>query len=83
MRIIFNIEYRTVWGETLCISGDIPGLGSSSAESAVEMTCEGEGHWSYILDIPDNQGSFRYRYLVKHNGYVSQTEWGPSRTYMP
>ena len=51
MRINFNIDYRTQWGESVYICGDIPQLGSGDESKAVKMELDGVGVWSLTVDV--------------------------------
>lgn len=76
MKISFNIDYRTNWGESVFILGNIPELGENNFAKAVELTLNGSESWSIIVDVPDTTPNFEYRYIIKHeNGHVKQ-EWG-------
>lgn len=82
MRINFNIDYRTQWGESVYICGDIPQLGSGDESKAVKMELDGVGVWSLTVDVEDGVGPFDYRYLVRHdNGYVRH-EWGGPHKFL-
>ncbi len=76
MRINFNIDYRTQWGESVYIYGDIPQLGSGDESRALKMELDGVGLWSLTVETADDTESFDYRYLIRNdNGYVRR-EWG-------
>ncbi len=79
MKITFNITYNTVWGEVLCIGGNIAALGNDNEDRAVTMRYEGNHCWSLTLELPDTQESFTYHYMVKTYGEVSRREWGGSK----
>lgn len=76
MKLSFNIDYRTNWGESVYITGNIPELGDSDIAKAVKLELDGSESWSISLDVDDKTPDFAYRYIVKHdNGYVKE-EWG-------
>ena len=76
MRINFNIDYRTQWGESVYIYGDIPQLGSGDESRALKMELDGVGLWSLTVEAADDTESFDYHYIVRNdNGYVRR-EWG-------
>ena len=80
MRINFNIDYRTQWGESVYISGDIPQLGYGDESKARKMELDGVGVWSLTIDADDATGPFDYRYIVRgDNGYVRHEWGGPHR----
>lgn len=69
--LTFNINYRTVWGETL--SADIRGVAS------VEMRHTGDGRWSGSVELPDSTGSIEYIYTVRRADGSVRAEWGAPR----
>lgn len=78
MKIRFNIQYRTKWGESLYILGDIAPLGGGDDKVAVQMAFLGGEHWMLDLDLPDGAISqrFSYRYIVKADNAAWRFEWG-------
>ena len=65
MRIVFNINYHTVWGETLCICGDIAELGNGDSRQALEMKMVNPGLWQLSVDIGTPTAGFNYWFVVK------------------
>lgn len=81
MKLTFNVNYRTEWGESLFLTGSIRELGGNEVSLAVPMKLEGTESWSTKVDIPDSIRSFEYGYIVRHdNGYVKR-EWGKPRHF--
>ena len=76
MKLIFNIDYRTNWGESLYISGNCDALGSDVYDKAVKMTPDGEGLWSLSVDVPDDIATIDYHYEVRQTDAATKTEWG-------
>lgn len=83
MKIIFNIEYHTFWGQILYISGNLPSLGEFKEEEAVAMRYNGNGKWTYELETSVGDLPVEYRYLVKEYDRVYDVEWGKSRLLSP
>ena len=76
MKIIFNINYRTNWGESVYITGNHSGLGDGDYAKALKMTLDGNEHWSAELIVEDTPADLDYRYIViDDNGSVKE-EWG-------
>ncbi len=76
MNLSFNIDYRTNWGESVYLTGNIPELGNGDLSQAVKLELSGDQHWSIDLCIADDTKDFEYSYIVRHeNGYTKQ-EWG-------
>ncbi len=69
--VTFNINYRTVWGETL--SADIRGVAS------VEMHHTGDGRWTGSVELPDSTESIDYIYTVRRADGSVRAEWGAPR----
>ncbi len=63
MKLIFNIHYRTNWGESVYISGDTVALGGNDLSRAVRLEHESDGKWSVEVEICDTAGDFTYRYV--------------------
>lgn len=81
MKLTFNVNYRTEWGESLYLTGSAKELGGNDPSLAVPMKLNGYETWSATVDIPDSLPTFEYSYIVKHdNGYVKH-EWGKPRVF--
>ncbi|MDR2087137.1 MAG: 4-alpha-glucanotransferase [Dysgonamonadaceae bacterium] len=75
MRISFNINFHTIWGQTLHITGSIPELGEWNIPEAKELIHTGNGNWSFELELPDGDFSFEYRYFVRSGNRLIFEEW--------
>ncbi|MDE7426636.1 MAG: 4-alpha-glucanotransferase [Muribaculaceae bacterium] len=82
MKITFSVDYRTNWGENVYIIGNIPQLGDNEFNRAVPMRLEGVETWVASIEVPDNQPSFEYRYMVKHESGAVKNEWGKGHKYV-
>lgn len=79
MKLIFNIDYHTNWGERLYVTGNIPELGNGKNELAVEMRPDnGDRHCATIEISPATQ-TVCYRYFVRHDDGNKRQEWGADR----
>lgn len=78
MKIKFNIQYRTNWGESLYICGNIPELGNGDDKAAVQLKFLGGEHWELTLELSDRKKlkDFDYRYIVKADNAAWRFEWG-------
>ena len=83
MKVIFNIEYQTIWGQILYLTGGSDVLGRFDENRAVPMRYNGNGHWIYELEISNEDVPFEYRYLVKEYDNVIDREWGDNRVLFP
>lgn len=75
MKITFNINFYTVWGQKLCIVGSIPELGSWETALAREMVYSGDGNWKLEIDIPSEVKLVEYRYFLSVNDKHIFEEW--------
>ena len=66
MKVTFNINFHTVWGQKLCVVGSIPELGSWEPALAKEMNYSGDGNWKLELDLPPDIKDIEYRYLMEN-----------------
>jgi len=75
MKIRLFINFHTVWGQTVCVTGSLPELGAWDIHSAKEMQHTGEGNWILDLILPDKAVDFEYRYFIRtHNQFIFE-EW--------
>ena len=83
MRIKFNVDYRTAWGESLYISGNIPALGNGNEAAAAAMECHGGETWHLEIDAELPAGKeLEYKYIVRHDNGSERHEWGPVHIFM-
>ncbi|MDR1369910.1 MAG: 4-alpha-glucanotransferase [Dysgonamonadaceae bacterium] len=75
MKISFNINFHTVWGQVLHVIGSIPELGSWNVSVAQPMQYAGEGNWNLEIELPDEEISFEYRYFMSSNEKLIFEEW--------
>lgn len=82
MKITFNIDYRTNWGESLYLVGNIKELGGNIEDDAIKMEFNGIRSWSLTIELPDELTEITYYYFVKHeNGYIKK-EWGNPHKFL-
>lgn len=79
MKLTFNIDYRTNWGEQVFMTGNIPELGHFDRAKALPLISEGSGLHSVSLDISPATGSIEYRYFIVRDGNPIREEWGKNR----
>jgi 4-alpha-glucanotransferase len=75
MKITFNIQYDTVWGQTLRVVGSLPELGAWDNAYAGEMRCTEAGAWSLEIELPDVPVDFEYRYFLCSGDNIVFEEW--------
>ena len=66
MKIIFNIDYRTNWGESVYITGNIPELGGGDFAKALKLNLDGVDKWWGMLDVK-NISDIAYKYIVRRD----------------
>jgi len=62
----FNCKYKTQYGQTLCIVGDIEGLGEWKKFDAKMHWSQGD-IWKYKL-VMEKDSSFEYKYIILQDG---------------
>ncbi|WP_106827814.1 4-alpha-glucanotransferase [Parabacteroides pacaensis] len=75
MKVTFNINFHTIWGQKLCVVGSIPELGLWNPSFAREMQYVGDGNWQLKLDLPSDIKVFEYRYFIRANDKLLFEEW--------
>ena len=75
MKIRFHINFHTVWGQSVYITGSLPELGAWDTASAKELQYTGDGNWSLELDLPNKQVHFEYRYFLASGNQLIFEEW--------
>jgi len=81
MKITFNIDYRTNWGESLYISGNCGVLGSDVYDKAVKMALDGSEHWFVTVEVPDDTVLIDYHYEVRNANAPTKFEWGVAHRF--
>ncbi len=76
MKLTFNIDYRTIWGESLYISGNCDALGAGIYHKALKMAIDGTDHWSVSIEMPDETNVIEYHYEVRNDDAATKFEWG-------
>ncbi|MDE6417652.1 MAG: 4-alpha-glucanotransferase [Duncaniella sp.] len=83
MKLTFNVNYRTAWGESLYVTGSAAALGSGDESKAVPMALSGGETWSVEVEVPEKAAPFTYAYIVRHDDGSVRREWGRPRTFSP
>lgn len=85
MKITFNINFHTVWGQKICIVGSIPQLGAWDLSLAREMNYAGDGNWQLVLDVEYSPGdsAIEYRYFLSINDKHFFEEWEKNHRLVP
>ena len=81
MKIVFNINYHTNWGESLYVCGDIAELGKGDGRKALEMKLISPDTWQVSLNLDNDPGDFNYWFIVKAPEQAWRFEWGKAHRY--
>lgn len=81
MKITFNINYHTNWGESLYICGGIPELGGCDPNKAAEMNLLSPDQWQLALELDKEPDDFEYSFIVKAPDRPWRLEWGKPHRY--
>lgn len=82
MKLTFNVNYRTEWGESLYLTGCPLALGEDDLSRAVPMKLVGAETWTVHVEIPDTVKEFSYGYIVRHDNGTVKKEWGKPRRFV-
>ena len=77
MKVTFNIDYRTNWGESVYITGNLPVFGGNDLAKAHVMHFDGNGKWVLNLELDSMPECIEYAYIIKHENGSIRHEWGP------
>lgn len=81
MKLTFKVNYRTVWGESLFLTGQPDVLGRGDEALAIPMILSGDESWSAEVEIPASVREFKYSYIVKRENGETRREWGPAHVF--
>lgn len=76
MKISFNLNYHTQWGEALYLCGELLQLGSGDPRYAVEMSLVSPDLWRVDIDFTEDPGKFDFFFVVKSKDKEWRFEWG-------
>lgn len=83
MKLTFNIEYRTNWGEEVRILGSLPELGNWAEKKALALSTTDGVHWtaSVELSVPSDT-LIRYTYYIYKENIPVRKEWNLFSRYL-
>lgn len=80
MKITFNIEYHTQWGQRIIILGKIPALGAEDPRNGLPLDYLPGGQWKQTIELSNAVKTLHYRYLlVDDHGNILDSEWDQNR----
>ena len=78
--IKFNIDYKTEWGEEICICGSLPQLGSLNQTDALVLSTKNGFNWNGVIQLHSiEKDPIQYYYFVSKNGIEDRKEDTPDR----
>ncbi|MDR1257837.1 MAG: 4-alpha-glucanotransferase [Tannerellaceae bacterium] len=75
MKLTFYINFHTIWGQKLCITGSAPELGAWETALARDMDYVGEGNWQLSVNIAPGAETVEYRYFLRADDQQVFEEW--------
>ena len=78
MKLSFKIDYQTLWGQGLYLSGSAPEFGEWNPNSALPMKNTAPGEWEFECDFPSDK-PLEYKYLLKNEAGNFDWENGKNR----
>ena len=74
MNLTFQINYRTVYGQELCIVETGSAIAGWTEANPLMLTCQGEDFWTATTQ-PANTGTIVYKYAIRlqEGGYIYET----------
>jgi 4-alpha-glucanotransferase len=85
-KIIFQLNFHTVVGQTLYVTGDHPLLGNCQPDHAFPLTYLNENYWIGTLKIPEGEAlsaDIAYNYILKNEDGTIIQEWGQDKLIKP
>ena len=82
MKIIFNVNYKTQWGESLYVVGNCKELGEGDVSKALKMALQSYDQWTLTIKKADEEADFCYTYLVKKENGSVRYEWGKPHEFI-
>lgn len=72
MNLTFQINYRTEYGQTLCIIETRTSILGWTEEHPLELSCQGQDFWSRTIPISDFAENIQYKYAIRlqDGGYI-------------
>jgi 4-alpha-glucanotransferase len=78
MKLVFKINYKSTWGQMLCICGDNELFGNWDPEKCQQMLYVGNDNWLLELELPQGM-AFSYKYCIRDANGNLHWEGGPKR----
>ncbi len=66
MIITFQINYKAVWGQQICVLGNCQDIVEWTETSPLVLDCRDAEHWTVTVQIPDFANVLQYAYAIRH-----------------
>ena len=72
MNLTFQINYRTPYGQSICIIETENSVLGWTEQNPLVLTCQGQDFWTATLQITDFAGAIHYKYAIRlpEGGYI-------------
>lgn len=80
MDLIFQINYRTEYGQTLCVIESEPSTFGWTEQDPLCLDCHGQDFWTAQVKVPARKGCLTYRYAIRLTNNIYVYEGGSART---
>ena len=81
MKISFNLNYHTQWGESLFLCGNLLQLGAGDPREALEMSLVSPDLWRVDVEFSETPRQFDFFFIVKSKDRDWRFEWGKPHTF--
>ncbi len=75
MHLTFQINYRTPYGQSICIIESEQSVLGWTESNPLVLTCQGQDFWTATLQISDFAGAIHYKYAIRlpEGGYIYES----------
>ena len=79
----FYLRFRSTYGQTFYVSGNIPELGNGDPKLAKPIHYLNDELWHDSIDIPTDSPAFSYKYILRNADGYESVEWPTDRSIDP
>ncbi len=78
MTLTFQINYRTQWGQNICVIGSCPDKLEWTNDKPLVLKCQGTDYWTITIPVNEFSGILTYKYAVlNEDGSLWQEDGKP------
>ena len=81
-RIVFSINYNTIYGEEMGVIGSIPQLGNWSEYKLLKLKWNSGNNWSGTILFEPNIKDFEFKFVIMENKKVVTWEGGENNKFI-